>query len=52
MTLVLVGLAAFFEDSQRELSALEMQTLLGHLAWFALLTRPLFSCLHKVYDFA
>ena len=30
--------------------ASDLQALLGHLAWFALLARGVFSCLHVVYD--
>ena len=52
MALVVAGLADFLVRPAREISPLEMQTVLGHLAWFALLSRPVFSCLHKVYDFS
>ena len=36
-------------DSSVLLSPLQLQTVLGHLAWFALLARPIFSTLHEAY---
>ena len=49
MSLVLVGLVFLLSDPSIMLTGLELQAVLGHLAWFALLTRPVFSCLHEVY---
>lgn len=49
MALVLVGIVALLYDSSISLSVVELQALLGHIAWFALLARPVFSCLHEVY---
>ena len=39
-------------SAANSLSALHLQNILGHLAWFALLTRPVFSCLYTAYDVA
>ena len=44
-----MGLVFLLRDPSHMLSALELQAVLGHLAWFALLTRPVFSTLHDVY---
>ena len=52
MMLVLIGLTCVLDRSATAASILHMQTILGHLAWFALLARHTFSCLHSVYDFA
>ena len=52
MLLVMVGMACFLGDTQRKASVVQMQTILGHLAWFALLARHTFLCFHTVYDFA
>ena len=52
MALVLVGLAHFCSRERPSCTTLQLQALLGHLAWFALLTRPVFSCLHSAYDVA
>jgi hypothetical protein len=49
LALVLVGLVHLLINSSIETTPLELQTILGHLAWFALLTRPVFSSLHEVY---
>ena len=43
MASVLSRLAMFLTCEECFLSVLEMQTLLGHIAWFALLARPVFS---------
>ena len=52
MVFVLCGITWFLRGDDMLLSVLEMQTFLGHIAWIALLCRPVFSCLHVVYDFA
>ena len=49
MALVFVGLVFLLGNPSVKLTGLELQAVLGHLAWFALLTRPVFSCLHEVY---
>ena len=41
MALVVCGLSWFVSNHAPAMSALEMQTFLGHLAWSALLSRPL-----------
>lgn len=42
LALVLVGLVALLRDTSRCVTPLELQALLRHLAWFALLSRPTF----------
>ena len=49
LALVLVGIVFMLRDSSVLLSPLDLQTVLGHFAWFALLARPIFSTLHEVY---
>ena len=50
MALVFVGLIHFCGQAAHSCTVQQLQALLGHLAWFALLARPVFSCLHTVYD--
>ena len=51
IALVLAGFCHLFGGNVFHMSGHAMQTIVGHLAWFALLSRPLFSCLHSAYDF-
>ena len=52
MALVFAGLVHFIARTSHGISAEELQTILGHIAWFALLSRPIFSCMHRVYELA
>lgn len=49
LALVIVGLVLLLNNASILLTPLELQAILGHLAWFALLSRPVFSCLHEAY---
>ena len=49
LALVLVGLVYLLSNATATVTPLELQAILGHLAWFALLARPVLSCLHEVY---
>ena len=52
MALVVSGLTHFVSTAVRAISPEELQTILGHIAWFALLARPIFSCMHRTYEVA
>ena len=47
---VLVGISTFLRDPCA--SAVELSALLGHLSWFALLSRATFACFDTVYNYA
>ena len=47
---MLVGVVYLLNNVAAMVTPLELQAILGHLAWFALVTRPVFSCLHEMYE--
>ena len=49
MALVFVGVSCLAAHPDQLVTVEELQAILGHLAWIALLARPSFSCLHDVY---